>query len=214
MKEYIRVNQACYDDLAEEYGDRADNKSSSEESESNLCKFILNTVTLPDDALVLEIGPGAGKILQCFSDLGFYTMGVELSAKMAELAHKSSPKSPIIIGDILKIDFVESQFDIIYLGALIHLFPQEDAMLLMRKVSHWLKPTGRVFVNTTCNDKNQEGFYEKKDYHGQCRRFRRRWTESCFNDFVIASGFLVLDTMYTDEHDRGKRWVAYVCKKA
>ena len=214
MKEYISINRECYDNLAEEYGYRVDNKSPSEESAANLCKFILNTVTLPNNAMVLEIGPGAGQTLRCFSDLGFCTVGVELSAKMASLAHKTSPQSAIIIENILDIDFVENQFDIIYLGAIIHLFPQEDAKRLMVKVFHWLKPCGRMFINTTCNDDNQEGFFEKKDYHGQFKRFRKHWTESGFYDFISTSGFLILDTMYTNEDDRGKRWVAYVCKKA
>lgn len=213
MKDYIDVNRECYNHLAEEYKYRSKNKSQSEESANTLCEFLLNTVSLSQNAIVLEIGPGAGEVLRCFSNLNYTTVGVELSPKMAEIAHETSPQSVILIDNILNVDFPDNQFDIIFLGAIIHLFPLKDAEKLLNCVLRWLKTNGRVFINTTCNKLNDEGYFIKKDYSGKLKRYRKFWTEPGFYDFITSIGFSILDTMYTNEDDRGKRWVAYVCKK-
>lgn len=213
VKGYIEINKACYEQLAFEYDYRKENKSWYEESALVLCDFVLKTTSQSDVFSVLEIGPGAGQCLSYYSSLEFHTVGVELSPSMAEVAYKNSPKSILIVSDILSIDFPSEQFDIIFMGALIHLFPKNDAMRLLNKVHYWLKPSGRIFINTTCHDISQEGFYIKEDYSGELMRFRKYWTEDEFYNFIHDQSFKVLDTMYTDEIDRQKKWVAYVCEK-
>lgn len=213
MKGYIEINKTCYEQLVFEYKCREEKKSCYEESAQVLCDFVLKTTSQSDILSVLEIGPGTGQCLTYYSSLGYHTVGVELSPSMAEVAYRNSPQSILIVSDILSIDFPLEQFDIIFMGALIHLFPKNDAKRLLDKVHHWLKPSGRIFINTTCHEISQEGFHIKKDYSEKLMRFRKYWREDEFYNFIHEQRFRVLDTMYTDEINRQKKWVAYVCEK-
>jgi cyclopropane fatty-acyl-phospholipid synthase-like methyltransferase len=167
----------------------------------------------PKEAKVLEIGSGAGQILKFFEDSGCRTVGVELSKKMCELCSQQSPKSFLINDNIEEISFCADQFDLIYMGAVIHLFPLEAEEKLMNMVRAWLKPSGYLFINTTCNEESDEGFFDKKDYSGCEKRFRRRWNEHDFEDFIKDRGFTIVEKLYTDEKDKRKKWVAFIAQR-
>ena len=59
---------------------------------------------------------------------------------------------------------MNGQFDIIYAGALIHLFKESDAHNVLNKFQQWLKTTGVLFINTTISEVTEEGFYYKNNY--------------------------------------------------
>ena len=148
-----------------------------------------------------------------FEDSGCRTIGVELSSNMCAECSKESPKSIIINDNIENIEFYREQFNMIYMGALIHLFPLESAENLMSRIWQWLKPSGCIFINTTCNNSSYEGYYYKDDYSKREKRFRRYWQEEDFQAFVINSGFSIVEKLYTNEIDTQKRWVAFIAKK-
>lgn len=213
MKEYIQANRVAYDALAKEYAFRRDNVGQYSESTEFLGYSLLKHVSECDHPQVMEIGPGAGQVLRYFEDNSCRTIGVELSQEMCNLCRVQSPNSIIVNGDISEINFGIEQFDLIYMGAVIHLFPLQDATILMRKVWTWLKYTGCVFINTTCHPESYEGYSIKKDYSGESYRFRRCWSEDDFEQFISESGFSVIEKLYTDEKDRSKKWVALIGKK-
>ncbi|MGM0219382.1 class I SAM-dependent methyltransferase [Enterococcus sp. AZ126] len=214
MREYIKINKQTYDLLALEYDNRRQHISKFEEKTEVLGNSVLNHVTKKKtNSLVLEIGPGAGQMLSFFENNGYKTVGIELSSNMAKIAKKTSPTSTILNLDINDAEFLNGSFDIIYMGALIHLFPIEDAMKLMQDVRRWLKEKGILFINTTCNSVEIEGFFRKNDYLGSKKRFRRYWTEMSFENFVCLNGFSIKEKLYTNEVDRDKKWVAFICEK-
>ena len=174
---------------------------------------LLKHVSEHDHLNVLEIGQGAGQILRYFEYSGCRTIGVELSQEMCYLCHVQSPNSIIINGDISEINFGIEQFDLIYMGAIIHLFPLQDAIVLMKKVWTWLKYNGYIFINTTCHSESYEGYSRKPDYSGEIYRFRRYWNENDFEHFISERGFSVVEKLYTDEKDRMKKWIALIGKK-
>ena len=213
MKEFVQTNRIVYDALAREYAFRRDNLGQYSESTEYLGYSLLKNVSDRSHLQVMEIGPGAGQILRYFEDNGCRTIGVELSQEMCCLCRTQSPNSIIINGDICEVNFGIEQFDLIYMGAIIHLFPLQDAKILMKKVWTWLKYNGYVFVNTTCHAKSYEGYSRKQDYPSEINRFRRCWREDDFEQFISESGFSVKEKLYTDEKDRMKRWVALIGKK-
>ena len=144
MKEYIKINQLVYDALANEYAFRRDNIGLYSESTEYLGNSLLKHASTKELIHVLEVGPGAGQILKYFEDHGCRTVGIELSDAMCQLCKIQSPNSIIIHSDINEIQLYREQFDLIYMGALIHLFPLEDATKLIRKVWSWLKEDGCI----------------------------------------------------------------------
>lgn len=213
MKNYLDVNKKVYDQLAIEYEKRRENHSKYEEKVEYLGNSVLKYVYAQFPINVLEIGPGAGQMLAFFEKNNCRTIGIELSKNMAQIAKKYSPNSVIINENVNDVNLEEDQMHLVYMGAVIHLFPIEDAEKLLLKVWRWLKKDGIIFVNTTCHDKSCEGFFVKKDYTGKKARFRKYWTEIEFEKFVRKCGFHVIDKLYTDEKDRGKKWVAIIGKK-
>jgi len=107
---------------------------------------------------------------------------------------------------------LNGQFDIIYAGALIHLFKESDAHNVLNKFQQWLKTTGVLFINTTISEVTEEGFYYKNDYSLKVKRFRRKWKENDFK-YLVKKYFKIEKTLYTNEIDRQKIWVGYICKK-
>jgi ribosomal protein S18 acetylase RimI-like enzyme/ubiquinone/menaquinone biosynthesis C-methylase UbiE len=209
---YIEINRKAYDSLSHEYKIRGDIKSGYEETPTYLAGNILNL--LPQNAVftVLEVGPGSGEIIEEFENKGHRTIAVELSSRIAYYAKEKSPKSIFINSNILDITFLNEQFDIIYAGALIHLFNEIDAHNVLNKFNQWLKRTGVMFINTTISEVTEEGFYYKNDYNSKVKRFRRKWRENDFKCF-IEKYFQIEKTLYTNEIDRQKVWVGFICKK-
>lgn len=213
MKDYIIINRTCYDELAKQYEMRVEASSQYEEPPEKLGDFALGHLSLNCSRIcrVVEIGPGAGKMLEYFESCNCRTIGIELSHEMAKIALKTSPKSIIINDDVFNVNFIEEQFDLVYMSAIIHLFSKCDALELLLKVKRWIKKDGLMFVNTTCCKESEEGIFIKKDYSSEVKRFRRNWVEEDFFTFVTEAGFDIVDVMYTNEIDRDKKWVAYMC---
>lgn len=211
-KDYIQINKEVYDALATEYSFRRDNIGPYSESTEFLGNALLKYAPRKSPLQVLEIGPGAGQILRFFEDNNCRTIGVELSAEMSKICRIQSPDSVVLTGNILDINFSNEQFDLIYIGAVIHLFPLQHARALLKNIWKWTKTGGHIFINTTCHEQSSEGYSEKKDYSSGIR-FRRYWKEADFQKEVVQSGFSIVEKLYTDEKDREKLWVAIIGKK-
>lgn len=212
LDNYIEINKKAYEALSNEYKYRGKVKSVYEETPSYLVENILNILPNETSFNVLEVGPGSGEIVEEFEKKGNRTTAIEISSKISHLIKEKSPQTIIINSNILDVNFFDAQFDIIYAGAFIHLFNEYDAQKVLRKISSWLKCNGLLFVNTTISRNSEEGFYYKSDYKLKIKRFRRKWRESDFQTF-IENKFIIEKTLYTNELDRGKVWVGYICKK-
>lgn len=214
MKDYVRVNKLAYDILSEEYKKRSHRRSQYEENPETLGSAVLRHTRHRFDHLVtLEVGPGSGEMLYYFENHGCRTTAVELSTRIIKVAAARSPHTIMVAGNILNIEFVKEQFDIIYAGALIHLFPFSDAVALIRKFHTWLAPEGVLFVNTTVHPFSEEGYLAKKDYHPPVMRFRKRWTEKELHHSLEEVQFEILEKLTTYERNRQKYWVAFICRK-
>ena len=54
---------------------------------------------------------------------------------------------------------------------------------------------------------------KKTDYSGSVSRYRRNWEEGEFLDSIANCGFRVIDKAFTNEADRGKKWLGLVLKR-
>jgi ubiquinone/menaquinone biosynthesis C-methylase UbiE len=210
MKEYIRINHESYDALCSEYDDRAKVRATKgsqfeESAESLDCLILSQAKKFFPKITVLEIGPGSGEMLAFFEKNNCRTVAVDLSPKMAKIARRRSPNTDLVLGNILDVEFLKNKFEIVYAGAVIHLFPLNDALDLLLKIHHWLKPKGFIFINTTIHPVTEEGHEIKRDSIIQIRRFRRKWTENELFAALQNSGFEILDRIFTNEQDRGKQ---------
>lgn len=211
--DYIKVNKIAYNKAASQYVERSKHWSEYNLTDNDwkeiLEKELLN---LEHENLVLEIGPGIGRILKLFESLHCRTIGVELSDKMLEIAKENAPNTIFIEGNILEVNFEDESFDAIFIGAVIHNFPKQDAKKLLKLISKWIKPNGKILLYTTIHEKSEEGFYKKEDYNGNIIRFRKKYTESEFKEMLASAGFEICYKKYNTELDRNKKWLTYIVK--
>lgn len=217
MRDYIKKNRQTYNELAEKYLERFNHRSICETNPCTLAKYVFDKYVQMNEKnpiKILELGPGSGAILKEFSKMGCYTTAIEFSVNMAKIACKNSPASTFLIKDIITCsNLLYDQFDIIYVGAFIHLFPVEDEKRVLNKIKKWISKDGMVYLNTTLHEVSEEGFFVKKDYGSNIEHFRRKWEKQDFLNFIVENGFEIIDSYENTEEDREKTWLNLIIRK-
>lgn len=214
-KEYIQVNKKAYNKFAIQHANRHKKIGKYDLTDEDWVKLLSEELLSKNiKNNVLEIGPGTGRILKLLEEkLNCRTCAVELSEEMIKYAKIKSPNTLFIEDNILNVKFSENTFDAIFMGALIHNFPKEDAKQLLLLAYKWIKEEGKILIYTTIHDKSEEGYYEKEDYSGNIIRFRKKFTEEELKELVEECNFEIVYKMYTEEPDRNKKWLTYIIKK-
>lgn len=210
-KDYIEINKASYDIVADEYKTKYKNNDGANKFYEILQEFVL-TKKNNDISKMLEIGPGVGTLLKIFEEKEFRTTAVELSKNMASLACENSNNSVIINGNILEINFMPKQFDFILAMAVIHNFPEKDLINLLEKIKVWLKDDGYFILDTTNNPITETGFFEKEDYNNNVVRYRRKWKKEDLESFMEKQGFYIQDSVVYKDSTSNKEWLIYSFK--
>ena len=205
--DYIKLNRKAYDMLANEYDKR------THQINDDFWINIYNEIKIKDNSNVLEIGPGNGRNINILRQFNSNVTAVELSKNMCHLIKTNFPETQIINSNILECNFQAESFDIIFISAVIHNFPIEDAKKLLIKINNWLKQDGFLIISTTINDKEDEGVFEKKDYLGNICRFRHKYTKESFENIIFETGFNIFKPHIIKEEDRNKLWYVMACQK-
>lgn len=132
---------------------------------------------------------------------------------MCKLCKKRAPKATVLNKNVLECKF-DSEFDYIYMEAMIHNFPLSEAVKVLDLASKWLKETGILICTTTVECQDSEGYEKKEDYNEKVKRFRHRYTDKTFDE-LIKSNFVIVDKKYKREKDeiRDKLWQIIYAKK-
>jgi len=210
---YAELNRLAYDLLADEYQERSTSPGPTQESPDFLAHLLTSRLAEPVRR-VLELGPGSGEILSALGKVAQDSVGVEISPRMAEVACRRAPNALMIVADIQRLDFPANSFDGIYAGAFLHLFPRIDAGNLVHRIARWTRPGGVVFANTSVSSEPGESLEVKMDYLHRVARYRSRWTEQQFRELLEENGLVITDRVTTDERERAKFWVAFLCTPA
>ncbi len=210
-KEYIEINKNAYEILANEYNTR--NYKIGYDFWNNIYDDL--NLKNKENIKILEIGPGHGRNIKFFKQYNnkFKITALEISKNMCNIIKKDNPDVQIINDNILNYSFENDQFDIIQMIAVIHLFPIEDAKIVLRNVKKSLKEDGYLIIGTTINEKDMEGYYEKEDYNIKVKRFRHKYTKETYEKLLNECGFEIYKPYFVNENDRNKLWYDAVCKK-
>lgn len=210
MEGYAVINESAYDALAGEYQRRMNNHLISDRRIIN--PFMGYLKSRFDAARVLELGPGSGLALKLFNEELFETTAIDLSEKIIEAARLAAPETTYIHSDFLVYDSGQSRFEGIFAKAFIHLFPKEDAIKVLKKMHSLLVSDGIAFVSTTRHAGASEGLINKSELPGNQIMFRRKWTESEFEDTINQCNYQIL-SKNIDEYE-GKEWMRFLLRKS
>jgi SAM-dependent methyltransferase len=215
--DYIDLHRQTYDTLADEYFERLSKiDSNSRLVGHHLAKFVVAMLRRAEKSnyRILELGCGPGAILAALKDETKYDLfTIDLSPKMLAYAKQNCPRVFPINRNVLDIDNladeygIKEKFDLIIMASFIHLFPIEDAALLINKLKEWLEPNGLIYVDTTDQPQFMDGrIMIKEGCRSEVKRLRTYWTNEKFNTFLYEQKFeIIKQELHTDNN--GKTWI-------
>ncbi len=155
---------------------------------------------------ILDFGCGPGRDLRTFKDLGHEPIGLDGSARFAEMARDYSG-CQVWHQDFLKLQLPEEFFDGIFANASLFHVPSQELPRVLKELHASLKPGGVLFSSNPRGD-NQEG------WHGQRYGSYHDWES--WKTMVTAAGFTELHHYYRPPglpRDQ-QPWIASVSRKA
>lgn len=208
---YLEINRKTYDETAKEFGKKIPVRKNSV---TKIVKRFFPFLKKKGGSLdILDIGLGNGQIARKFHDLGCRVTGIEFSEPMAEIAKKTAPDINIICDDFLNHNFGNKKFSGILAVAFIHLFPEKDCKMVLKKIHHLLEKGGHAFISTTKSNKSEEGFFGKENFQNQPLRFRKRFTKKELWNMLEKADFEILE--YNEDKDKevsDKIWMNFIIK--
>jgi SAM-dependent methyltransferase len=132
-----------YDAIAERYRDER-----LQANEGGLAEFLDDVLAaIPAEAVVLDLGCGAGEPVTAALAARARVVGLDLSARQLELAHRRLPHVAFVHGDMTEIAFRIESFDAVLAFLSIIHAPRDLHAELLKRIRGWLRPGG-IFAAT------------------------------------------------------------------
>jgi len=105
---------------------------------------------------ILDFGCGPGRDLQAFTALGHLAIGLDGSARFAEMARNASG-CEVWQQDFLKLELPDGRFDGVFANASLFHVPTRELARVLRQLHATLKPGGVLFSSNP-RGRNEEGW--------------------------------------------------------
>jgi SAM-dependent methyltransferase len=135
---------------------------------------------------VLDFGCGPGRDLKAFTGRGHIAVGVEGSARFAEMARAYSG-CEVLHQDFLKLDLPAGRFDGVFANAALFHVPAQELPRVLRELRASLKPRG-VLLSSNPRGHNEEGWNQG--------RYGVYWDLATWRRHLAAAGFVELNHYY------------------
>lgn len=151
---------------------------------------------LPENPRVLDLGCGAGRMLDVFSHKFREYIGVDGSEEMLRAARKKHADAVFILGNIVELEPGDAKYDAVLLmhNVLDSLRPSSRRSELLITARETLEPDGVLICSSHVSKSGQEKGYFDEDYHGAIVS-NYRSSASEFSSEVEGAGFEVIFMM-------------------
>lgn len=150
---------------------------------------LLRHIEATPPSTILDFGCGPGRDLKTFSDMGHRAIGLDGSARFAEMARAYSG-CEVWQQDFLMLELPAGMFDGIFANATLFHVPTQELPRVLEQLRAALKPGGVLFSSNP-RGQNQEGWNGTRygAYHDE-----QRW-----RDLMTMAGFIELEHYYRPE---------------
>jgi len=135
---------------------------------------------------ILDLGCGPGRDLKAIAALGHVAVGLDGSARFAEMARAYSG-CEVLQQDFLKLKLPAGRFDGVFANAALFHVPGQELPRVLRELHATLKPRGVLFSSNPRGD-NEEGWNQE--------RYGAYWDLETWRRYLAAAGFAELTHYY------------------
>lgn len=96
---------------------------------------------------ILDIGCNAGVILSEVPDTNL-KVGIDINSEALEVALSLSPSASFFRGDMLRLPYRDSVFDVVIFAGMLEIHAPPDKVRAIQEVHRVLKPDGRLLLTT------------------------------------------------------------------
>ncbi|MDQ7094863.1 class I SAM-dependent methyltransferase [Desulfosporosinus sp. PR] len=169
---------------------------------------------------ILDIACGYGRDSKYFTDNGFDTTGIDISAEGIAMAKKQYPDVKFMIGDILHLPFQTSSFDYVFGNFILHLLLKDLRFKLIKETSRLIKPGGILVFSVASIEDVDFGKGETKDTNcfvnarGVMKYYYSK--EAIYNEFKDFEIMAIHDIEEIHDHDgihKHKSYLLFVRKR-
>jgi SAM-dependent methyltransferase len=155
---------------------------------------------------ILDIGCGPGRDLKAIAELGHVAVGLDGSARFAEMARAYSG-CEVLQQDFLKLKLPAGCFDGVFANAALFHVPGQELPRVLRELHATLKPRGVLFSSNPRGN-NEEGWNQE--------RYGAYWDLETWRRYLAAAGFAELTHYYRPAGLPRERqpWLATVWRRA
>ena len=184
-----KIAVKIFNNCAQQYQDKFMALELYHDSLDLFCTFIEQ-----ENATILDIACGPGNITRYLLELrpGFKILGIDLSAKMIDLARLNNPDAEFQIMDCRDIGQLGSQFDAAVCGFGLPYLSKEEALGLIREVAGLLRPGGVFYLSTMEDDYSRSG-WKGPSSGGQAKMYIHYHQADYLTEALRENGFEVLD---------------------
>lgn len=160
------------------------------------------------DAVVLDLGSGAGQDLRSLRRKRYRVVGLDLTWPLLAYARRRSRRARLVQGDMRSLPFRNGVFDGVWAAAsLIHL-PKPAVRTTLRDL-HGLVPPGGVLAATFVQGRNS-GFLRTGWIPG---RFFSRWRKAELEGAVRQAGWAIISLKTVANRERKGRWLNLLARR-
>ncbi len=147
---------------------------------------LLKSIDHPQPFAILDFGCGPGRDLKAFTALGHHPVGLDGSARFAEMARAYSG-CEVWQQDFLKLDLPPARFDGIFANASLFHVPGQELPRVLSQLRHTLKPGGVLLAS------NPRGG-DVEQWNGE--RYGAYHSLEAWQRVVAAAGFSEIEHYY------------------
>ena len=135
---------------------------------------------------ILDFGCGPGRDLKAIADLGHVAVGLDGSARFAEMA-RAYGGCEVLQQDFLKLQLPAGRFDGVFANAALFHVPGQELPRVLRELHATLKPRGVLFSSNPRGN-NEEGWNQQ--------RYGAYWDLESWRRSLAGAGFVELEHYY------------------